>query len=69
MQKRDAQNQLTRRRARLVAKGFTQRNGIDYNGTFAPVASYTTLRFILAMATSEELQMLQIDVKPAFLNG
>lgn len=65
----DSNQHLSRRRARLVAKGFTQQHGIDYNETFAPVAKYSTIRFLLALATDEDLNLLQIDVKSAFLNG
>ena len=67
--KRDAQNRLTRRRARLVAKGFTQKKGIYYDEVFAPVAKYSTVRMMLAFAVQEDLEMLLLDVKAAFLNG
>ena len=64
----DASGALTRRRARLVAKGFSQRIGIDFNTTFASVASYTTLRSLLSVIASQSLAYLQVDVKSAFLN-
>lgn len=67
--KRDSSHRICRFRARLVAKGFSQRFGIDYEETFAPVAKYSTLRLLLALATDEDLAMLQLDVKAAFLNG
>lgn len=67
--KTDAHNQLQRRRARLGAKGFTQKYGIEYNETFAPVAKYSTLRYILCFAAQKDIEMLQLDVKSAFLNG
>lgn len=67
--KRDSENNLTRRRARLVAKGISQRYGIDYDEVFAPAAKYSTVRFMLALASQQELEMLQLDVKKAFLNG
>lgn len=56
-------------KARLVARGFTQREGIDYEETFAPVLKFSTLRILIALATSLNLQMEQMDVVTAFLNG
>lgn len=56
-------------KARLVAQGFSQREGIDYDELFAPVASHTTVRAFLAMATYHDLDIRQIDVKTAFLYG
>ena len=67
--KRDSQNRITRHRARLVAKGFTQQKVINYEEVFSPVVKYSTIRFLLAMAADEELDMLLLDVKDAFLNG
>lgn len=56
-------------KARLVAKGFTQRKEIDYKETFAPVAKHTSLRVLLAIASSRDLEMIQLDIKTAFLYG
>ena len=56
-------------KARLIAKGFTQEYGIDYEETFAPVARLTSIRCLIAMAVVCHWPLYQIDVKNAFLNG
>jgi hypothetical protein len=52
-----------------VARGFSQKEGIDYEETFSPVARYTSIRTVLAIATVKKWKIHQMDVKIAFLNG
>ena len=52
-----------------MAKGFTQREGINYNETFSPVSCKDLFRIIMALVAHYDLELYQIDVKTAFLNG
>jgi hypothetical protein len=56
-------------KARLVARGFTQTFGVDYNETFAPITNFVSIRCILALAAIEDMEIHQMDVKTAFFNG
>lgn len=67
--KTDANENAQRFKARLVARGFYQKYGQDYDLVFAPVAKHTTIRILLSIASKENLLVHHFDVKTAFLNG
>lgn len=60
---------VIRNKARLVAQGYRQEEGIDYDETFAPVARLEAIRIFLAFAAAKNFKVNQMDVKSAFLNG
>ena len=55
-------------KARLVAEGFTQKEGIDYEETFSPVAMLKSIRILLSIAVVLDYEIWQMDVKTVFLN-
>ncbi|KAM2680165.1 hypothetical protein EV2_011992 [Malus domestica] len=56
-------------KARLVAKGYAQKEGIDYNEIFSPVVKHSSIRIMLALVAQYDLELVQLDVKTAFLHG
>ncbi|KAA0032875.1 Retrovirus-related Pol polyprotein from transposon TNT 1-94 [Cucumis melo var. makuwa] len=67
--KRDSNSNIEQYKARLVAKGYTQKDGIDYKETFSPVSKKDSLRIVMALVAHYDLELHQMDVKTAFLNG
>ncbi|GJT65728.1 putative ribonuclease H-like domain-containing protein [Tanacetum coccineum] len=67
--KRDERGVVVRNKARLVAHGYRQEEGIDYDEVFAPVARIEAIRIFLAFASYMGFIVYQMDVKSAFLNG
>lgn len=65
----DADGSVCPFKARLCARSFLQEEGVDYTETFLPVVRYVSLRVLLAIATQEDLEMVQFDVWTAFLYG
>ncbi|KAI5332051.1 hypothetical protein L3X38_022179 [Prunus dulcis] len=60
---------VQKNKAQLVAKGYAQKPGVDYNETFVPVARLDTIRTLVALAAQKNWKLYQLDVKSAFLNG
>nr|GFC19122.1 copia protein [Tanacetum cinerariifolium] len=67
--KKDKRGIVVRNKARLVAQGHTQKEGIDYEEVFAPVARIEAIRLFLAYASFMGIPVYQMDVKSAFLYG
>ena len=67
--KRNSDGSLEHFKARLVAQGYTQTRGIDCEEVFDPVATYPTIRSLLTFANAHDLEVHQLDVITAFLNG
>ena len=60
---------VVRNKARLVAQGYTQIEGIDFDETFVRIARLEAIRMTLACASYKDFKLFQMDVKSAFLNG
>jgi Reverse transcriptase (RNA-dependent DNA polymerase) len=67
--KKDAVGNIACYKAQLVAQGFSQIGGVDYNNTFAPVAKLASSRALIAVANRLKLELHQVDIKGAYLNG
>ncbi|GKD64499.1 retrovirus-related pol polyprotein from transposon TNT 1-94 [Tanacetum coccineum] len=65
----DENGVVSRNKARLVAQGYNQQEGIDFDETYAPVARLESIRILLAYACAHDFKLYQMDVKSAFLNG
>jgi len=67
--KRNADGSIERYKGRFVAKGFSQRPGLDFTEVFAPTVRMATVRLILAIAAIEGLHLRSVDISNAFLKG
>ncbi|GKA04607.1 retrovirus-related pol polyprotein from transposon TNT 1-94, partial [Tanacetum coccineum] len=67
--KLDENGVVSRNKARLVAQGYNQQEGIDYHETYATVARLKSIRILLAYACALDFKLFQIDVKSSFLNN
>lgn len=66
--KKDSKGNIIKHKARLVVKGYAQRQGIDFEEVFAPVARLETVRLLIALAAHGGWEIHHMDVKSAFLN-
>ena len=67
--KKDSDGKLLKYKARLVVKGFGQKKGIDFDEIFSPVVKMSSIRVVLSLTASLDLELEQLDVKTAFLHG
>ena len=67
--KTDKDGEIIRNKSRLVAQGYTQVVGVDFDESFAPIARLESIRILLSIACTMNFKLYQMDVKCAFLNG
>jgi hypothetical protein len=67
--KQDQYGIVVRNKAKLVAQGYTQVEGLDFRETYAPIARLEAIRILLACACAHNIKLYQMDVKSVFLNG
>jgi hypothetical protein len=67
--KQDEHRAVSKHKARLVVKGYTQRHGIDYDEVFTPVARLDSMCLLSALAAHEGWEVHHMDIKSTFLNG
>jgi hypothetical protein len=67
--KHAADGNIEKYKARFVVRGFSQKEGVDYEETFSPVTRYTSIRTIISLASVMGWRLHQMDVKTTFLNG
>lgn len=67
--KLNANNEVIKFKARVVARGFSQVKGLDYNETFALVAKMSTIKLVFSLASQMHWPIHQMDVKSSYLNG
>ena len=67
--KMNKQGEVVRNKARHVCKGYSQEEGVDYEETYAPIATIEVVRMFLSYAKNKKFKVYQMDVKSTFLNG
>ena len=67
--KQDVRGTIVKHKARLITRGFVQREGIDFEEVFTPVARMESVRLLLALEAAKDWRVHHLDVKSAFLNG